>query len=46
MPAAEEGYTCCIEEIRGAISEGETLEEARENLLDALLLILETEKDN
>ena len=34
-PAPEGGFTCFIEEIPGIFSEGETLEEARENLADA-----------
>ncbi len=40
-PAAEGGYTCWVEEIPAAISEGETLEEAETNLMDALKLVLE-----
>jgi len=32
----EGGYTAYIPEVPGAISEGETLEEAREMVLDAL----------
>ncbi len=39
-PAKEGGYTCFIEEIPAAISEGETLAEAKVNLLDALKLVL------
>ena len=35
-PAPEGGYTCFFEEYPGVFSEGETVEEARENLLDAL----------
>jgi predicted RNase H-like HicB family nuclease len=38
--APEGGYTAIVEEIPGAISEGETLEEARENLVDALRMVL------
>ena len=34
-----------VEEIPGAISEGETLDEARENLTDALRMILECNRD-
>ena len=41
IPAPEGGYTAYVEEIPGAISEGETIEEARENLADALRMILE-----
>jgi len=40
-PAKEGGYTCFIEEIPAAISEGETLEEAKRNLLEALKLVLQ-----
>jgi len=43
-PATEGGYTCFVEEIPAAISEGETLEEAKVNLLDALRLVLETQR--
>ena len=32
-PASESGYTCFVEEIPAAISEGETMEEAKMNLL-------------
>jgi predicted RNase H-like HicB family nuclease len=35
-PAAEGGYTAFIPEVPGAISEGETVDEAREGVLDAL----------
>lgn len=35
-PAEEGGYTAYIPEVPGAISEGETVEEAREMVLDAL----------
>jgi predicted RNase H-like HicB family nuclease len=35
-PAEEGGYTAYIVEVPGAISEGETVEEAREKVLDAL----------
>lgn len=45
VPAQEGGFTALIEEIPGAISEGETIEEARANLLDALHLLLECNRD-
>lgn len=45
VPAEEGGYTAFIEEIPGAISEGETLEEARENLADALRMVLECNRE-
>jgi predicted RNase H-like HicB family nuclease len=44
-PASEGGYTCFVEEIPGAISQGETLEEAKANLLDALKLVLECQRE-
>jgi predicted RNase H-like HicB family nuclease len=34
------GYSAYVEEIPGANSQGETLEEAKENLKDALQMIL------
>ena len=36
------GYLAYAEELPGAISEGGTLEEARDNLRDAIELLLET----
>jgi predicted RNase H-like HicB family nuclease len=45
--AAEEGgYVAFVEEVPGAISQGETLEEARENLKEALALMLEVNREN
>ena len=38
------GYTAYVEELPGAISEGEPLEEARNNLRDAVELLLETNR--
>jgi len=43
--AKEGGYTCFVEEIPAAISQGETLAEAKANLLDALKLVLECQRD-
>lgn len=43
--APEGGYTAWVEEIPGAISQGETLEEARENLKEAIELILECNRE-
>ena len=43
--APEGGYSAYVEEVPGAISEGETLEEARENLADALRLVLECNRE-
>jgi predicted RNase H-like HicB family nuclease len=39
--AAEGGYVAYIEEIPGVNTQGETLEETKENLFDALQMILE-----
>ena len=44
-PAKEGGYTCFIEEIPAAISQGETLAEAKVNLLDALKLVLQSQRE-
>jgi predicted RNase H-like HicB family nuclease len=44
-PAIEGGYTCFVEEIPAAISQGETLEEAKANLRDALQLVLECQRE-
>ena len=35
------GYTAYVQEMPGAISEGDTLEEAQENLRDAIATLLE-----
>jgi predicted RNase H-like HicB family nuclease len=44
--AAEEGgFIAYVEELPGAFTQGETLEEARENLADAIQLILETNRE-
>jgi len=39
------GYLAYTEELPGAISEGETLEEARENLRDAIELLLQANRE-
>ena len=39
------GYTAYAEELPGAISEGDTLEEARNNLRDAIGILLEANRD-
>ena len=44
-PAPEGGYTAFVAEIPGAISEGETIAEARENLADALRMVLECNRE-
>lgn len=44
--AAEEGgYVAFVEELPGANTQGETLEEARENLVEAVALILEANRE-
>jgi predicted RNase H-like HicB family nuclease len=40
-----EGYIAFVEEIPGANTQGATLDEARENLLDAVRLLLECHRD-
>lgn len=44
-PAPERGYTCHFEELPEVFSQGETLEEARTNLADALNLVLAHHRD-
>ena len=44
-PAFEGGFTCYVEEIPAAISQGETLEEAEANLMDAVKLVLECHRE-
>ncbi len=41
-PETEGGYTVIIQDLSGCISEGDTSEEAMENILDAKKLWLET----
>jgi predicted RNase H-like HicB family nuclease len=45
VPAPEGGFSAFVEEIPGAISEGETIEEARENLADALRMVIECNRE-
>lgn len=40
-----EGYIGWVEELPGAHTQGATLEEARENLREAVLLIVETNRE-
>ena len=40
-----EGYIAFVEEIPGVNTQGTTLEEARENLKEALKLVIETNRD-
>jgi predicted RNase H-like HicB family nuclease len=44
-PSEGGGYVAYAEELPGAISEGDTLEEARENLRDAIELLLEANRE-
>jgi predicted RNase H-like HicB family nuclease len=39
------GYMAYVEEVPGATTQGETLEETRENLKEALQLMLETNRE-
>ncbi len=39
-----EGYIAFVEELPGADTQGDTLEEARENLLEAIQLVLEANR--
>lgn len=44
-PAKAGGYTCFVKEVPAAISQGETLEEAKANLVDALKLVFEFQRE-
>ena len=44
-PSEGGGYVAYTEELPGAITEGDTLEEARENLRDAIAVLLEANRD-
>jgi predicted RNase H-like HicB family nuclease len=44
-PAPEGGYTCHFEELPEVFSEGETVEEARANLVDALTQVMEYHRE-
>jgi predicted RNase H-like HicB family nuclease len=39
------GYVAYVEELPGAISEGDTLDEARENLRDAIAILVEANRE-
>ena len=43
--AEEGGYVAYAEELPGAITQGETLQEARENLADAIQTVLEANRE-
>ena len=44
-PAPEGGFTAYVEEIPGVNTQGETLDEARENLRDALEMVLDVRRE-
>jgi predicted RNase H-like HicB family nuclease len=44
MPVAE-GYIAFVEELPGANTQGDTLEEARENLREAVSLVMEANRE-
>jgi len=44
-PAPEGGYTCHFEELPEVFSEGENLEEAKANLLDALTQVMQYHRE-
>ena len=44
-PAPEGGYTCHFEELPEVFSEGESVDEARANLLDALTQVMEYHRE-
>jgi len=43
-PCDEGGYIACVQEIAGIYSQRETIEEARENIADAVNLVFESGK--
>ena len=44
-PAAEGGYAAYVEEIPGVNTQGETLEEAHDNLREALEMVLDVRRE-
>ena len=44
-PVEEGGYIAFIEEMPNVCTQGETLEEVKENLVDALEMVLEVQKE-
>jgi len=44
-PAPEGGFTCQFEELPEIFSQGETLDEAKANLLDALAQVMEFHRE-
>ncbi|OGY92512.1 MAG: hypothetical protein A3H70_04620 [Candidatus Komeilibacteria bacterium RIFCSPLOWO2_02_FULL_48_11] len=45
MPQSEGGYTVEVPDLPGCISEGDTLEEAKENIQEAIEVYIETLRD-
>jgi len=45
-PSDEGGYTVCVPSLPGCISEGDTMEEALENIQEAIALYLEPVEDD
>ena len=45
-PSDEGGYTVYVPSLPGCISEGDTLEEARRNIVEAIELYLESDEMN
>ena len=45
VPAPEGGFSAFVEEIPGAISEGETMEETRANLADAVRMLIDCNRE-
>lgn len=45
IQAAPEGFIAFVEELPGANSQGQTLDEARRNLLEAVELVLEANRE-
>jgi predicted RNase H-like HicB family nuclease len=45
LPAEEGGFIAFAAELPGANTQGETIEEARENLKEAIELVLETNRE-
>lgn len=45
VPDPQGGYTCFVKENPAAISQGETIDEARAHLLDALKLVIECQRE-
>ena len=44
QPSPEGGYVAFVEELPGANTQGETIEDARTNLQEAVLLVLEANR--